>query len=395
MSKNEMDNQRNASRKKSVGQKLMEYRMKIFSAVAIVVIVCAVIIFVCYRSYMNQVYTGYEIISSVEQKHIDNSRVLGFGTGFLSYTADGIHCTDEKGNDIWSCPFEMQNPMVHVRDHYVAVADYNGRTIYMFDSTGEIGTIQTSNPIRDIEISDNGMVAAVLDNGDITSIKVFYYDGSEMVSFRTTMAKSGYPVALAMSNDGKLLSVSYLYLDNGILTSKVAFYNFGEVGQNETDNLVSAYEYQNEIVPFVGFLNNSTAFAVANDKLVIYEGTQRPTNKVSSFLKAEVESVYYGSDHIGIVYVNPTAESKYIMDVYDERGNVVNSFPINMEYEEIFFHEEYVVIYNAASCVIYHMNGTLKYQGDFEESVRLMLPTSSPLRYVLVLQDKIETIILK
>ncbi len=289
----------------------------------------------------------------------------------------------------------MQNPMVEINGDYVAVADYVGRMIYIFNGSGELGTIQTNLPIREIEVAGNGVVAAVLDNGDVTSISLYYYDGSEIGFFRTTMSKSGYPLDIGMSEDGTLVAVSYLYLDNGVMTSKVAFYNFGEVGQNKTDNLVGGYDYQNEIVPLVGFMNDSTAFAVANDKLMFYKGSQRPTNQRDVFLKEEIRSVYYGDKYIGLTYINPTAESRYLIDIYNTSGDLKNTLPIDMEYQDIFFNGDYVVIYNAASCIIYNVNGNIKYQGDFDESVRLMIPTNSVLKYVLVLSDRIQTIVLR
>lgn len=379
----------------SAAKRIMILRMRKFAAMIAAAAVIAVIILVCYISYINYAYTGYEVIASVEKKQTDNSHILSYGTYFLSYSSDGIRCTDEKGNDIWSCPFEMQDPMIEMNGDYVAVADYVGRTIYIFNKTGELGSIQTNLPIRDIEVAGNGVVAAVLDNGDVTSISLYYYDGREIGFFRTTMSKSGYPLDIAMSADGTLVAVSYLYLDKGILTSKVAFYNFGEVGQNKTDNLVGGYDYQNEMVPLVGFMNDSTAFAVANDKLMFYEGTQRPTNKRDVFLKEEIRSVYYGDKYIGLTYINPTAESRYLLDIYNTSGDLKNTFPIDMEYQNIFFNDDYVVIYNAASCVIYNINGNIKYQGDFDEPVLMMIPTNSVLKYILVLPDRIQTIVLR
>lgn len=379
----------------SAAKRIMILRMRRLSAAIAAVVVIAIIVLVCYTSYINYAYTGYEVISSVEETQTDNSHILSFGTCFLAYSSDGIRCTDEKGNDIWSCPFEMQNPMVEINGDYVAVADYVGRMIYIFNGSGELGTIQTNLPIREIEVAGNGVVAAVLDNGDVTSISLYYYDGSEIGFFRTTMSKSGYPLDIGMSEDGTLVAVSYLYLDNGVMTSKVAFYNFGEVGQNKTDNLVGGYDYQNEIVPLVGFMNDSTAFAVANDKLMFYKGSQRPTNQRDVFLKEEIRSVYYGDKYIGLTYINPTAESRYLIDIYNTSGDLKNTLPIDMEYQDIFFNDDYVVIYNAASCIIYNVNGNIKYQGDFDESVRLMIPTNSVLRYVLVLSDRIQTIVLR
>ena len=42
-----------------------------------------------------------------------------------------------------------------------------------------------------------------------------------------------------------LMAVSYLYIEGNTSTSKIVFYNFGNVGQNQTDNIVKEIEYPN------------------------------------------------------------------------------------------------------------------------------------------------------
>lgn len=371
------------------------HRVRILSAVLFVVISLAVMFTVLYISEQNRVYTGYEVINTVEKSQVEYSRVLSYGSHFLTYSADGIHCTDAKGSDVWSFPFEMQSPMVEVCGNYVAVADYNGRTIIVFDTQGEKGTITTGAPIKDICISSTGVVAAIIDGGDVTPINLYYYDGTDIASFRTTMSKWGYPLTMGISDNGKLFMVSYLYLDNGTLTSKVAFYNFGEVGQNESDNLVSGYDYQSELIPVADFLDDETAYAVANDKLLFYEGRERPVNTSNILLHDKVQSVYSGNNCVGLVYLNTTGESKYRMDVYSSSGKMECSLLFDMEYEDVIFTQDNIVIYNAASLNVFSGNGRLKYAGDFSEPVSLMIPTESDNRYVLVLKDRIETIVLR
>ena len=40
--------------------------------------------------------------------------------------------------------------------------------------------------------------------------------------------------------------------------------------------MVSAYSYSDLVVPKVQFMNNDTAFAVGDSRLMIYSGTQKP-----------------------------------------------------------------------------------------------------------------------
>ncbi len=45
---------------------------------------------------------------------------------------------------------------------------------------------------------------------------------------QVTVPVMGYPVAMDMSDDGKMLAVTYFHTDDAVLKSKVIYYNFGE-----------------------------------------------------------------------------------------------------------------------------------------------------------------------
>lgn len=376
-------------------KRIFAHKAKIFSVVLFIVVAIVVTVIVIYGSYVTRQYDSYKIVGEVARTNISSSRVLGYGTQFITYSADGIHCTDAKGNDVWSFPYEMQTPMVQISGDYVACADYNGRNVYIFNGQGQVGTIQMNVPIKRICVSGTGVVAIITDEGNVTPISLYYYNGTLIASFRTSMAKFGYPVALGISQDSKLVGVSYLYLDSGELMSRVAFYNFGEVGQNETDNLVSGFDYQGEIIPELFFLNDKVAYALANDRLIFYEGRERPVSKSEIMLRDEVHAVFHGDNRVGLVYINPTGETKYKLEVYTSSGKLENTFYFDTEYSDIFFANDRVVIYNAASAVIYDSTGHLKYDGTFSDSVSLIIPTNSTNRYVFITPENIQTIILE
>ncbi|MBR6852195.1 MAG: hypothetical protein IKM88_18390, partial [Lachnospiraceae bacterium] len=270
-----------------------------------------------------------------------------------------------------------------------------GRAIYIFDKNGKTGEISVNSPVQRICLSEGGVVAAVLDDVTTTPIYLFYKDGTQISYFRTTMSRSGYPFAIGISENGRLVGVSYLYVDNGQMTSKVAFYNFGDVGRNETDNLVSGYDYQGRLVPYISFLDNGTAFAVSNDGLMLYEGSERPTNVANVVLNDEVRAVYHGSNAVGLVYYDKSGAGRYRMDIYDKKGNLYSNISFDTEYDDIFFTGENVIIYNATSCLIYTMKGKLRYEGSFEDKVLLMIPTSYSTRYQLVTENGIRLIQLR
>ena len=144
------------------------------------------------------------------------------------------------------------------------------------NSTGQLGTINTNLPIREICVSESGVVAAVLDDSDVT--RIFLYNGNEntetsIVDFKATMDKSGYPVSISLSPSGRLMAISYLYVDSGDMKTSIAFFNFGEVGKNQSGNYMSGYDYLDTIVPYVQFMTDSNAFGISDDRIVFFGGS--------------------------------------------------------------------------------------------------------------------------
>lgn len=375
--------------------KIREHRMRYFFVVLSVVLIAVAIGVIFYIQMKNRIYTDYEVKSSISREMINGTTVLELDGAILTYSKDGVNCSDSKGTVLWNQTFEMQNPLVTSQGKTAAIADYNGRSIYVMNNETFLGEISTNLPIRNIAVSTNGIVAAVLDDSAVTWIYLYDSAGNELGYFKTRMKNSGYPVSVALSENGQLVLVSYLYVDRGEIKSKVAFYNFGQVGKNESDNFVSGYDYTDTIVPFVGFMNSSTAFAVADDRIMFYSGSQIPTSAAEQLFDEEVQSVYYNNNYVGLVYLNTNGEDRYRMDVYNTSGNKVLSKEFNIDYTDIVFCNGYFVAYNELECLVCNMNGVEKYRGNFKNTVYTLIPTKVETRYVLVTQDSLETIELK
>ncbi len=374
---------------------IIQHKLRIFYRILLSTLLAAAVLAALYISNVNKVYTEYQVVSSVKRTKIDNAVSGNLNGNILTYSNDGANCTDTKGNVLWNQTFEMQNPMVRINGKVAAIADYNGHTIYVVDDTGPMGEIDTGMPIRTICVSQSGVVAAVLDDSEVNAIYIYNSTGDTVAYFKTTMKKSGYPISVAISDNSEIVSVSYLYLDSGTVTSNVAFYNFGPVGQNEVDNYVSGYSYSDSIVPEVGFLNNSTSFALADNRLVIYKGKQIPTSQAETLLQDEVQSVYYSEDYIGLVYLNTSSVSKYRLDIYDDTGKIVLSKEFDMDYTDIFFNKDCVVIYNESECLISNIKGKEKFNGKFKTTVETLIPTSKISEFITITADKVATIELK
>ena len=384
----------NKKTEKNMGNLIIKHRMAIITRTILVLLLCAGLGATIYVQLKNQVFTSYVTLSTIEKQQYDNAACLNYQNGFLTYSKDGISYTDTKGNALWNQTFEMQNPMVRIAESRVAVADYNGHIIHNIAQSGDAVEIDTNLPIREFALSENGMVAAILEDTNITWIYLYNSNGEKVAYIKTTMQKSGYPVAVALSPDGKLMAVSYVTVESGAAKSSVAFYNFSSVGQNFVDNFASGADYVDSVIPYITFLSKDTAFAVADNRLVLYGGDQRPKSTADVLLDEEIQSVFYNENNIGLVFLDTTGAGKYRLDVYNTSGAVVTSLYFDMDYKDIILYKDTVIIYNETQCTIFNMRGLERFRGEFEKPVLLFSPISTK-KYLAVTKDSIDMIEMK
>lgn len=365
------------------------YRFLLVAAAAIALIAVIIV------QYRRHVYTDYDIISSIPREHVSGSTDLRLGNTILTYSKDGAHCTDAKGNAIWNQTYEFQDVRLAMCGSTVAIAEYNGRNIYVQNGEKQVSKITTTIPIRDVTVSAEGYVTAVLEGTDVTVINTYSPGGENIYEGEARMNSSGYPAAISLSPDGELLCVSYWYLDAGVVKTNVVFYNFGDVGENVSDCMVGIFIYTDTLVPQVQFMNDNTAFAVGDNRLAIYSGSYAPVEIANFMLNEEIQSVFYSDRYIGLVFQSEDSERLYRMDVYDSNAAMVGSFYFDIEYTDIFFGQNNFVAYNETECVIITMDGNEKFNGEFDRPVRLMLPVGNSYKFLLVTDSSIDTIQMK
>ncbi len=379
---------------KDFEKKIRRHRRAIMYRIVIGIAIVAALIASAYYNYQKMVYTDYDVLKKISYPEASNAKYLKFGDNVLRYSQDGASAFNVQNDMIWNETFEMQNPIVDTCMDYVAIGDYMGTTIYIYNSAGLQGSIDTSTPLKRFCVSGTGNVAVVLEDEEVTWVKLYDVNGTNIASDRTTMSKSGYPVHIDISDDGILLGVSYLFVDNGVLSTSVAYYNFGAVGQNEVDNLVSGYNYSGTVVSYSAFINADTSIAVGDNKFAIFRGNEKPESIFEKDIEQEILSVFHSDSLIALVFEDEDGENKFYTEVYDVKGNLVTTQGFDIDYSNISLYKDLIVIYNSEECQIYNTLGLKKFDGKFNESAVTVIPEGST-RYLVVYGDGMEEIKLK
>ncbi|MBE5860336.1 MAG: hypothetical protein E7301_09480 [Butyrivibrio sp.] len=380
----------------SYTEKIRKHRIAVVVRTVIIMILTVLLVMAIYVSWRDKTYTEVQFSSAIRISDTSGAEAMNLDGYVLQYSKDGVSCLNAQGEALWNQTYQMQNPTVHTCKNVVAVGDYNGHNIYVANTSGILGEIDTNLPIRDFCVASQGVVAAVLDDQTVTWIYLFDAKGETLASFKTTMQDSGYPVDVSISPSGELVCVSYLKADNGRLKTSVAFFNFGAVGQNATDNYASGFDYPGTVVPYVQFMNDSKIFAAADDRIMFFSGSEVPTSQTEAMTgEEEIRSVFYNDSHVGVVFVNNTEEGAYRLQVYGNTGTLETTVYFDLEYVDILFNDDQITIYGEDEFLLCDMNGNVKFGGNFDNAVRVMIPTGIRSKFLLVTRNSIETMELK
>ena len=240
-------------------------------------------------------------------------------------------------------------------------------------------------PIRNIAVSENGWTAVAVADTKTTWIYVYNSDGDQKYTIKTTMGKSGYPVAFGFSPNGELLGLSCVYVDSGIVKSQVAFYNFGAVGENKSDYQVNGYTYHDSIIPYIAFLDNGSAVAVGDDRVIFYSGDQIPTSCAEYLQEDEIQGVYSSNGYLGVLFRSDNIDAQHKMLIYSKDSTNLGTYYFDTDFSDIFFSKNYFVAYGESECLINTYDNVEKFNGSFDKTVELMIPSGNPAAYKFTL----------
>lgn len=390
-------NDKNTTYKDNYKSKIRRHKMVAVGRFLIVAAVLAALAGVVYSQYKNHIYTDYEILSEKIINQAAGAQSMRLGDSILTYSHDGVHCTDKNGTEVWNQTFEMQDIMIATSGDVVAISDYNGREVYVLNTKEKICQITTTMPIKNIAVSAEGRVAVAVIDGKDTWIHVYENDGRRAFEQKTTMSQSGYPVEFSFSPNGELLAMSCIFADAGVVKSQIVFYNLGPVGSNKTDFFVSADTYPDVIIPYIKFLSNSMAVAVGDDRILFYSGSQVPALHTTQLLEDEIQGIYQDGDYIGVLFRSDVIEMRNKIDIYRSDAQKMGTYYFNIPFYDIIFTKDYFAAYADTQCVIRTYDDIEKFSGSFDRAVDLLIPVGKGIGYkfAMVSDGMINTIQLK
>ena len=378
--------------REDLNKKLRAHRRKVAVLVLFVLFLLAAAAIVTYIYYENKIYSGYDIISSIERSDTSASEFTEFQGKLLRCTNDGAVYTDLSGNLIWNQTYEMDHPTVETCGNYVAIYEPNGTQLYILDTVNLQGSIHTTMPIQKVSIAAQGTTAILMENEGTSYLQLFDKTGEQLASGELHVQNSGYPLDIALSENGEKLAVSMLDINDGNVKTVIAFYNFGTVGQNSIDKIVGSYTYADMVIPQIRYLSEDTMVAFGDNRVILFTGAQKPAEAKSIELKDELKSIFYDETHFGLIY-DAAGGKNHRLVYYDLSGKQIMDITFDSDYTdvEILANGELCIL-GENSCEIFNSRGIRKFQYDFQEHLYRVLSGRMQTDYTFILEGETQKV---
>ncbi len=187
-----------------------------------------------------------------------------FDKDYVQCSKDGIRYFSGFENQKWNDTFTMSSPSILCDGNYMAVADVLGRTVRVYNENGFVYEVQSPNTISRFNINKNGYLGLIINNKNSYIVSV-YNDTGTKIADRMEKVTGVYPVAMDISDDNKVMAVSYVDSTDIEIVSKVLFFYTDREGEEYTDNMFAAIdEKKGQIIPEISFMEDGKLIAVSD-----------------------------------------------------------------------------------------------------------------------------------
>lgn len=165
-------------------------------------------------------------------------------------------------------------------------------------------------------------MAVLVSENENYYVKLYDVNGKELASGEFFGEQKNIPVDIALH---MMLKTCCRY-DRCLrrkTDSVISFYNFGSVGQNEIDNNVGTYKYENQLIPEIAYVSDSRMIAVSDQNIMVFDGSQKPKLKQTIKLEKLIDSVFYNNKYIGVAYSNNDKNCTSHIKLYDFNGKML------------------------------------------------------------------------
>jgi hypothetical protein len=344
------------------------------------------LLFLAYNTYVGyinreEVFVGANI--SFEYQENSGANFFIDGDNIFFSTKDGIQYINGKGEAIWKEVFILSYPIMVGDGNCVLVTEERGNTMYVYNPGGKLYEAALPGPIISASLNSNGYASAIVEDG--SGYRIMVYDNTgKNVRVVESYTYNVFPISTDISNDNKILAISYYDISSLEPGSRISYFNMGRFDaqpQPANDNTANSGRVEkNQMIPIIKFMNGNTLAAISDKAFILFKiGEGLVSTEISRVpLKNEISQAYFADGGnitlaTGKPILNEDSEQEGIVRAYNLNGGVVfeTSTGADVTYLSAGFNS--VIIGNGYVFTAYTNEGKLLWQHHALQPVNQLL----------------------
>ena len=260
---------------------------------------------------------------------------------------DSVKVLDTTAKELSSISHKYDHPVMQSNSGRVLLYDEGGNKFKVQSKTRTLYEKETKYMILTGALGKDGSVAVATRAEDAQSM-LTVYNSKEKEIFVWKCAKENI-ISCDVSDNGKLIAVSVLGVENGSVYSKVYIFD------KKNDSPKASFTYQDSAVSSIRFLSNETLFVLGNNICsVIKDGKEEQVN-----VSVNTPYMIHISDNNTAVLVlsKYSSTTQKLVNVYDKSGRELFSNEIDGLVKSVSTDGKYVGVLTDNNVQIYNMKG--------------------------------------
>lgn len=356
------------------------------------VLLFLLMLFVFFHFYMkNRRYVNIDIRYSRLKSEVF-AGYTNLEESLVRYGKDGAILVDGSGKEVWNASYNMKNPVANNCGKYLAIADLNGNSAYLFDKNGQLCSVTSSYPIVDIRVSDTGIFMLISENEEITYISFYSKDGKILAESQYPLAKKRFPACFDLSYNGFQAAIGFIGYDKTELLSQIAVLGFDQESSTKPNNVIYSLDIGSEIPVTLEYNSVGQLLLLTDKGIRILTPDNKEKNMEEIIFEKSPKSVLYNDKFI--VYVIEK-KKKRIAKFFDYSGKEISEIELVSDYEQMVLNEDLLVITENDEMSAYDVKGKLRFKHILNGKIKDIKTMNHRLKYLIVYDGNMEFIVLR
>ena len=212
-------------------------------------------------------------VTTIEIEDGQTANVVAFNKyiGILNKNKFSIY--GSSGNEETSLEIQISNPMFNSADRFLAIAETNGKKLYVVENKDISWQTQVEGNILQVVINKNGYVAIVIED-TINKAVIALYNPQGKQLFNAYLS-STRAVDVSISNDNKFLAIAEVDTSGTMIKSSIKVISVEKASSDPTNSVENTYQLENDkLLTNIKYQDKNKLVCMYTDGINVIENDQ-------------------------------------------------------------------------------------------------------------------------